>query len=375
MNSQKKQFPWKILILSLLAVLAAGMVWYAVLLSAEQIQEGTGNPVMEQAVSEPSGDTGSEPAEDAGSEPSGDTGSEPAEDAGSEASEENEEDAFGADGSYEEFLNAGNFPRYENEPNVPVNGNRPFFTEADYTTESFETYGDLDALGRCTYAFACVGEDLMPTEKRERISQIRPTGWHFTKYDGIDGNYLYNRCHLIAYGLTAENANERNLITGTRYLNTLGMNDLENETISYIRRTGNHVLYRVTPVFEGENLIASGVLMEAQSVENDEFSFCVYAFNVQPGITIDYRTGDSSGTPFTGTEVRHPAPSASPKPEWEYVPPAENVTYILNTKSMKFHRPNCDAVKEMNPKNREDFTGTREEVLEMGYDPCGGCKP
>ena len=379
MNNQKKQFPWKILILSLLAVLAAGMVWYAVLLSVKQIPEVTGNPVREPAVSESAGAAVSEESEKNEESASSSAGSSETESSGKDTAEEGSSPEMDPDSgntdSYKAFISAADLPQYGGEPNVPVNGNRPFFTEEDYTTESFETYGDLDALGRCTYAFACVGEDLMPTEKRERISEIRPTGWKFTKYDGIDGNYLYNRCHLIAYGLTAENANERNLITGTRYMNTLGMNDLENETISYIRRTGNHVLYRVTPVFEGENLIASGVLMEAQSVENDEFSFCVYAFNVQPGITIDYRTGESSGTPFTGTEVRHPAPSASPKPEWEYVPPAENVTYILNTKSMKFHRPDCDAVKEMNPKNREDFTGTREEVLEMGYDPCGGCKP
>ena len=340
-NDPKKRFPWKILILSCLAVLAAGMIWYAVLLSSKQLSQGAGHE--------------SESAEETNS------------------SETAESSVTAA--SYEEFISAAQLPPYEGEPNVPVNGNRPFFTKDELTTESFETYGELDALGRCTYAFACVGEDLMPTEKRTRISEIRPTGWQFAKYEGIDGNYLYNRCHLIAYGLTAENANERNLITGTRYMNTLGMNDLENETISYIRRTGNHVMYRVTPIFEGENLVASGVLMEAQSVEKDNFRFCVYAFNVQPGITIDYKTGDSSGTPFTGTETRHPSSAPEEKPEWEYVPPEEDVTYILNTKSMKFHRPDCDAVKEMNPKNREDFSGTREEVLEMGYDPCGGCKP
>ena len=286
-------------------------------------------------------------------------------------------------------IDLSKIPPYEQEANVPVNGNVPFFTDEDLTTESFEIYGDLDALGRCTYAYACVGEDLMPTEKRGSINGIRPSGWQITKYDGIDGNYLYNRCHLIAYGLTGENANERNLITGTRYMNTTGMNDLENETIGYIRRTGNHVLYRVTPCFEGDNLVASGVLMEAQSVEKDDFHFCVYAYNVQPGITIDYATGDSYGEAFTGTDVRnHDRKTASGTDDsgsitdgqnsasaWEFVPPAEDVTYVLNTHSMKFHLPDCSSVREMSPKNREDYTGTREELIEQGYEPCGACRP
>ena len=193
-------------------------------------------------------------------------------------------------------------PPYDGSPNVAIHDNVPFFTEEELTDVSFETYGELDSLGRCTYAFASIGQDLMPTEKRESISQVRPTGWTYDKYDGIDGNFLYNRCHLIAFGLTAENANERNLITGTRYMNTAGMNDLENELIGYIRRTGHHVLYRVTPVFTGDNLVADGVIMEARSVEADDISFCVYAYNVQPGIKIDYKTGKSSGAPFTGTE-------------------------------------------------------------------------
>ncbi|MBQ6469208.1 MAG: DNA/RNA non-specific endonuclease [Lachnospiraceae bacterium] len=353
----KKTFSWKVILLTILAVAAAGMVWYAVLLSVQQGQ----NAVPPEASS----------AQQTASHGS----AAPATEESAPAQAESSPAGMPEEAVKEDHFDFSEIPPFDGSPNIPVHDNRPYFTEADYTTDSFETYGGLDELGRCTYAFACVGTDLMPTEKRERISGIRPTGWKFTKYDGIDGNYLYNRCHLIAYGLTAENANERNLITGTRYMNTLGMNDLENETISYIRRTGNHVLYRVTPVFEGENLIASGVLMEAQSVEKDDFRFCVYAYNVQPGITIDYRTGESSGTPFAGTEVRHPSSAPSPKPDWEFVPPSGDVTYILNTKSMKFHRPDCDAVREMNPKNREDFTGTREEVLEMGYDPCGGCKP
>ena len=193
-------------------------------------------------------------------------------------------------------------PAWDGEPWIAVHDNTPFFTKKELTKQSFEYYGELDALGRCTGAVACVGEDLLPTGDRESISEIRPTGWHAARYAGIDKGFLYNRCHLIAYGLTAENANERNLITGTRYLNYEGMRDFEFRTVGYIRRTGNHVLYRVTPLFEGRNLLASGVLIEALSVEDrgSGLCFCVYAYNVQPGITIDYATGNSSGPPYTG---------------------------------------------------------------------------
>ena len=392
MNTPKRQFPWKILFLSLAAVIAVGWIWYAAIRSAKN------TPVPGQSISSDSGNSG---ADSANSENSTQADSEIAasHDGSSSAGNDSAPDASSSSDSSsaseskpssepepvpEEAaallpsgirIDLSQIPPYGGEPNYELNRNIPFFTEEDFTAESFETYGELDELGRCTYAFACVGTDLMPTEKRERISEIRPSGWQITKYDGIDGNFLYNRCHLIAYGLTAENANERNLITGTRYMNTAGMNDLENETISYIRRTNNHVLYRVTPVFEGDNLVASGVIMEAQSVEKKNFHFCVYAYNVQPGITIDYKTGESKGKPFTGTEIDHPTATPSPKPDWDFVPPAEDVTYVLNTHSMKFHLPDCESVMEMNPKNREDFKGTREELIEKGYSPCGACKP
>ena len=187
-------------------------------------------------------------------------------------------------------------PAYAGAPYVAVNNNVPYFSDSDLTTISFEQYGGLDSLGRCQAAYASIGWDLMPTEKRGSISSVRPTGWHNVKYDGIDGKYLYNRCHLIGYQLTAENANEKNLITGTRYMNVEGMEPFENMTADYIKETGNHVLYRVTPEFEGNNLVASGVLMEGKSVEDDGagVQFCVYCYNVQPGITIDYATGESA---------------------------------------------------------------------------------
>ncbi len=181
---------------------------------------------------------------------------------------------------------------------VEVNGNRPFFKDTDLTTYPFEEYSDLDGHGRCGVAYACVGRETMPTEKRGEIGQIKPTGWMQNKYEGIvDSNppYLYNRCHLIAYCLTAENANEKNLITGTRYMNVEGMLPFEERVAKYIDDAGNHVMYRVTPYFEGDNFLASGVLMEAYSVEDngEGICFCVYCFNVQPGIEIDYRTGEN----------------------------------------------------------------------------------
>lgn len=186
-------------------------------------------------------------------------------------------------------------PEYSGSPYVALNDNQPEFHESLLTTEAFETYSDLDSLGRCGVALANIGEELMPTEKRGSISSVKPTGWHSVQYDFVDGKSLYNRCHLIGFQLTAENANWKNLITGTRYLNVEGMLPFENMVGDYIKETGNHVLYRVTPVFEGDNLVASGVIMEAQSVEDkgEGILFCIYAYNVQPGVEIDYATGTS----------------------------------------------------------------------------------
>ena len=198
--------------------------------------------------------------------------------------------------SAENTYSLDSIPDYSGSPYVTVNDNQPYFSDSDVTTTSFESYSDLDSLGRCGVAYACVSTDTMPTEERGSIGQIKPTGWHTVKYDCIDGKYLYNRCHLIGYQLTAENANKKNLITGTRYLNVDGMLPFENMVADYIKETDNHVLYRVTPIFDSDNLVASGVLMEAESVEDkgEAICFCVFCYNVQPGVTIDYATGEST---------------------------------------------------------------------------------
>jgi DNA-entry nuclease len=187
-------------------------------------------------------------------------------------------------------------PSYSGSAYIELHNNKPLFAEDELTTEAFETYADLDELGRCGTAYACIGTEIMPTEERGAIGQVKPSGWHTVKYnDLIEGNYLYNRCHLIAYELSGENANRENLITGTRYMNIKGMLPFENEVADYVKETKNHVLYRVTPVFAGENLVASGVSMEAYSVEDSGEGICfyVYVYNVQPGIEIDYATGES----------------------------------------------------------------------------------
>ena len=184
---------------------------------------------------------------------------------------------------------------FSGEPYVEINGNIPFFTEDEITDESFESYGEMDALERCTVCVASIGRDLMPTEERGSIGYVKPSGWQNEKYDFVDGRYVYNRCHLIGFQLTGENATRENLITGTRYLNVEGMLPFENEVAQYIRDTGNHVMYRVTPIFEEDNLLASGVLMEALSVEDNGEGICfnVYCYNVQPGVIIDYSTGEN----------------------------------------------------------------------------------
>ena len=185
-------------------------------------------------------------------------------------------------------------PAYTSSPYVEVNHNIPFFTEEELQGEEYESYSELDYLGRCGPAMAMIGIDVMPTQKRGSISMVKPTGWHLAKYDFIDGKYLYNRCHLIAYELSGENANVQNLITGTRYMNVVGMQPFEDKTAWYILRTGNHVLYRCTPIFEGDNLLATGVLLEARSIEDHGEGICfnVFCYNVQPNIKIDYHTGD-----------------------------------------------------------------------------------
>ena len=194
-----------------------------------------------------------------------------------------------------ETITLTELPEYSGEPYIEINGNVPGFTEEDLTLEAFEFYSELDGLGRCGAAYANICQELMPTEKREDIGRVKPTGWQSVQYDNVDGRSLYNRCHLIGFQLAGENANEKNLITGTRYMNVEGMLPFENLVADYVKETGNHVLYRVTPVFEGAELVARGVQMEAMSVEDggEGVYFNVYAYNVQPDIGIDYATGDN----------------------------------------------------------------------------------
>ena len=195
----------------------------------------------------------------------------------------------------EPIVDLADIPAFNGTAYVEFNGNVSLFTDEDMTTQSYETYADLDYLGRCGVTMACIGKDLMPTEDRESISDVKPSGWVNVKYDFVDGKYLYNRCHLIGFQLTGENANKENLITGTRFMNVDGMLPFENMVADYIKDTGNHVLYRVTTIFQGSELVARGVLMEAKSVEDNGkgLEFCVYVYNNQPGVTIDYRTGES----------------------------------------------------------------------------------
>ena len=292
-----------------------------------------------------------------------------------------------------------------------INDDVPFFTEKEMEAarsmaaaagdksgrpRGYQVYGPLDRLGRCTGACALVGTETLPQEGRGDISSVKPTGWHTVTYDEIEGDYLFNRCHLIGFQLTGQNINEQNLITGTRYMNIEGMLPYEESVLAYVRGTGNHVLYRVSPVFDGDNLLAAGVLMEASSVEDPIVRFCAFCFNVQPGIEIDYADGESrraaepadrtvnanlpGDTPgqMSGKTAGVPADQSGITPgntgssnnrswkEWDY---------IVNVKSRIFHRPDCESVDKMREKNRQGFCGTREELTENGYKPCKNCRP
>lgn len=292
-------------------------------------------------------------------------------------------------------FNVADVPAYSGEPYTTVNNNEPYFTSDNLTTEAFENYSELDALGRCGVAYANVCLETMPTEKRGSISEVKPTGWHSVKYDNVDGKSLYNRCHLIGYQLTAENANQQNLITGTRYLNVDGMLPFENMVADYVKETDNHVLYRVTPIFTGDNLVADGVLMEGYSVEDegDGICFCVYAYNVQPGITIDYATGDSwlssekgnsdsssGGNSAVSQSAADKSGTQQAAVQTESVketsaPVSAGTEYILNTNTKKFHYPSCSSVKQMKASNKKEYTGSRDDLIAQGYDPCKKCNP
>lgn len=255
-----------------------------------------------------------------------------------------------------EVIALDDLPAYSGEAYVEINGNVPFFTEDELTTDTFESYSELDELGRCGVAYANICHELMPTEPRGEIGSVKPSGWHTVRYNGlVEGNYLYNRCHLIGYQLAGENANRQNLITGTRYLNTTGMLPFENQVDDYVDETDNHVLYRVTPIYAGDNLVASGVLMEAYSVEDGGgLCFCVYCYNVQPYITIDYATGESwlsDDAPVTAADA------------------SDAQLVYLSDSGTKYHRADCRYVDADARELHE------QEAVDAGYAPCGTCKP
>ena len=266
-------------------------------------------------------------------------------------------------------------PDYSGKAYIAVNNNTPYFTESELTTKSFERYASLDTLGRCGVAYASIGVDLMPTEERGSIGSVKPSGWHTIKYENVDGKYLYNRCHLIGFQLSGENANERNLITGTRYMNMSGMLPFENMVADYVQETRNHVMYRVTPIFEGNNLLASGVLMEGYSVEDngDGICFNVFCYNAQPGIKINYANGDSEsedgsapyGSSAANTTQNQNSESSS----------SAKSTYIANKNTKKFHYPYCSSVGQMKESNKRELNCTRDEAISQGYKPCGNCNP
>lgn len=294
----------------------------------EQTQQETDNPSEKPAQTDPNSD---------------------------KSSKESDQETHSA-GSQSYTFSLESVPTYFGSPFVALNDNQPVFEDVT-TTEGFERYSPLDALGRCGAAFANVCPELMPTQERGAIGSVKPTGWQSVKYDTIDGKYLYNRCHLIGYQLTGENANKCNLITGTRSLNVDGMLPFENLVADYVTETKHHVLYRVTPVFVGDELVARGVQMEGWSVEDKGAGVCfnVWCYNVQSGITIDYATGESALTAQLEEEKRS--------------------AYILNTAQKRFHRTTCPSVRNIQKDHKKRTTRTRRELIKDGWEPCGRCRP
>ena len=262
-------------------------------------------------------------------------------------------------------ISLSSIPAYSGSPYVTLNGGTPTFSKAELKTQSYEYYSNLDKLERCGVVHACIGRDIMPTEERGSIGMVKPAGWHTVKYDCVDGKYLYNRCHLIGFQLTGENANTKNLITGTRYMNVNGMLPFENMVADYVKETGNHVMYRVTPIYKGNNLLANGLQMEGYSVEDDGEGICfnVFVYNVQPQITTDYATGESYYSGNNNIDV--PDKDAN----------TNSATYILNKNTKKIHLPSCYSVDQMKESNKKYYTGDIDDLINQGYSPCKNCNP
>ena len=262
-------------------------------------------------------------------------------------------------------ISLSSIPAYSGSPYVTLNGGTPTFSKAELKTQSYEYYSNLDKLERCGVVHACIGRDIMPTEERGSIGMVKPAGWHTVKYDCVDGKYLYNRCHLIGFQLTGENANTKNLITGTRYMNVNGMLPFENMVADYVKETGNHVMYRVTPIYNGNNLLANGLQMEGYSVEDDGEGICfnVFVYNVQPQITIDYATGESYYSGNNNIDVPDKDNNTN------------SATYILNKNTKKIHLPSCYSVDQMKESNKKYYTGDIDDLINQGYSPCKNCNP
>ena len=254
-----------------------------------------------------------------------------------------------------ETVQLSNIPEYSGNPYTEINGNVPNISESEIQTETYETYSELDELGRCGTAEAVLGLETMPTEDRESIGMVKPSGWQTIRYDDIvDGNYLYNRCHLIAFQLSSENVNEKNLITGTRYMNVEGMLPFENMVADYIKETGNHVFYRVTPIFEGDNLVVNGVQMEAYSIEDagSGIEFNVFVYNVQTQIEINYATGESRLVEDNTNE------STSSE---------ETIEIRGNKNSKIYHMPGQDSYEEMADSKNLVIFHSEQEAQAAGY--------
>lgn len=287
-------------------------------------------------------------------------------------------------------LSAKDVPKYSGEISIEINDNYPEFYVQDLCTQEFFSYSEFDKLGRSGVAMACIGYKTMPTSQRGEIGDIKPSGWQTVRYDDIiEDRYLYNRCHIIGYQLGGENANPQNLITGTRHFNVEGMLPFESQVAEYVKGTKNHVLYRVTPIYEGNNLVALGTQIEAYSVEDIGKGICfnVFVYNVQPGIIINYKDGSSKTDPNFVPAIDGAAAAAAGLITLTDTTPEdaaddqsrsaapEEPTYILNTNSHKFHYPWCSSVDDIKEKNKKDFFGTRDEVIALGYEPCKRCKP
>ena len=292
-------------------------------------------------------------------------------------------------------ISLDDIPDYRGAAYVEINGGDPYFTDSEITTQAFERYSELDALGRCGVAFACIGIEIMPTEERDDIASVTPSGWEYNgvsnnnQYDFVENKYVYNRCHLIGFQLAGENDNEKNLITGTRYMNIEGMLPFENMIADYVEDTENHVMYRVTPIYNGFDYVAQGVLMEAWSVEDNGYGicFCIFAYNVQPGVTIDYFTGvnvangeklpeiEDDDREQIGNGSGNSSGDSDKENENNTTEPGVKADFVHSVNSKKFHKADANCISRINEENRVYEHCTREEMIENGFEPCKVCNP